>query len=209
LLSYSSGQFHVKEFKGRAVTRPFSVCLFCGSRPGRDPAFAAAAERLGRALATGGHRLVYGAGDSGLMGMTARAAQAAGGSITGVIPQHLVDAEVGKSDLDEYIVTENMHQRKMLMFDRSEAVIALPGGPGTLDELIEVLTWRQLGLHSKPVVVLNTAGYWDPLLALLDHVIGHGFADRAFLDFLDVADQPEQALACIAGRLGRSGAGAA
>lgn len=180
----------------------FSVCLFCGSREGNDPAFAAAADNLGRALARGGHRLVYGAGDRGLMGRAARAAQAAGGQITGVIPRHLVDAEAAKSDVDEYLVTETMHQRKMAMFERSQAVIALPGGPGTLDELIEVLTWRQLGLHAKPVVALNVAEYWQPLLMLLEHVIGQGFADCSFLDFLDVADSADGALDRIAARLG-------
>ena len=183
------------------MTQTLSVCLFCGSRPGDDPAFAADAERLGRVLAARGHRLVYGAGDSGLMGMTARSAQDAGGKVTGVIPQHLVDAEVAKTDLDEYVVTENMHQRKMLMFEKSDAVVALPGGPGTLDELIEVLTWRQLGLHKKPVIVLNTERYWDPLLALLDHVIDHGFADRSFLEYLDVEPDADSAVARIEARL--------
>ena len=203
VLSYARRHSQVKDFQGNMMTKPFSVCLFCGSRTGDDPAFAAAADSLGLALAQGGHRLVYGAGDQGLMGRAARAAQAAGGAITGVIPQHLVDVEAGKSDVDEFLVTETMHQRKMLMFERSEAVIALPGGPGTLDELIEVLTWRQLRLHAKPVVVLNVAGFWNPLLALLEHVIGHGFADRSFLDFLDVEQTAEAALGRIAARLGR------
>ena len=183
------------------MSTTFSACLFCGSRTGDDPAFAAAARTLGRALAEGGHRLVYGAGDAGLMGEAARAAQAAGGKVTGVIPQHLVDREVGKSDLDEYLVTDNMHQRKMLMFQRSDAVIALPGGRGTLDELIEVMTWRQLGLHAKPVILLNTAGYWAPLLHLLQHVVAHGFADRGFLGFLDVVEQPGDAVRRIAAAL--------
>lgn len=173
---------------------PISACLFCGSRTGNDPAYMAAARTLGEALAARGHRLVYGAGDVGLMGEAARAAQLAGGKVTGVIPQHLVDLEVGKSDLDEYLVTDNMHQRKMAMFERSQAVIALPGGPGTLDELIEVLTWRQLGLHAKPVVVLSVNGYWKPLLALLEHMIGRGFADRSFLDFLEVEAEAEAAV---------------
>ncbi|MEM9139211.1 MAG: TIGR00730 family Rossman fold protein [Pseudomonadota bacterium] len=172
----------------------FSVCLFCGSRTGGRPEFAEAARQLGSDLARRGHRLVYGAGDRGLMGETARAAQAAGGAVTGVIPQHLVDAEIGKTDLDEYIVTETMHERKMLMFERSDAVIALPGGPGTLDELIEVLTWRQLGLHHRPVAVVNTCGYWDPLAALLQHTVDHGFADASFLDFLTVSATPAEAL---------------
>jgi len=176
------------------ANRSLSACLFCGSRNGANPAFVAAARGLGQALAGRGHELVYGAGDQGLMGETARAAQTAGGRVIGFIPQHLVDLEVGKTDLDEYVVTQTMHERKMLMFERSDAVIALPGGPGTLDELIEVLTWRQLGLHSRPVVLVNTEGYWDPLLALLEHVIGHGFADRSFLDYLDLAPGPEAAI---------------
>lgn len=183
------------------MTKPFAACLFCGSRNGDQPAFSAAARGLGAALAAGGHRLVYGAGDSGLMGEAARAAQAAGGAVTGVIPQHLVDAEIGKTDIDEYLVTDNMHQRKMLMFERSDAVVALPGGAGTLDELIEVLTWRQLGLHDKPIVLLNTNGYWHPLLALIEHVIAHGFADRSFLNYMDVEETPEEAVARIAARL--------
>lgn len=174
-----------------------SVCLFCGSRPGSDPAFIAEANALGRALAARGHRLVYGAGDRGLMGEAARAAQAAGGRVMGVIPQHLVELEVGKSDLEEYVVTETMHQRKMLMFERSDAVVTLPGGPGTLDELIEVLTWRQLGLHKRPLVVVNTNGYWEPLLGLLDHLIAHGFADQAVRDFLAVVPDSGAAIDAI------------
>ena len=176
------------------MSKPFSACLFCGSRTGSNPEFVEDARILGRELAGRGHRLVYGAGDRGLMGECARAAQSAGGNITGVIPQHLVDAEVGKTDLDEYIVTDTMHERKMLMFERSDAVVALPGGPGTLDELIEVLTWRQLSLHSRPVVLINTAGYWAPLIALLRHTVDQGFADASFMDFLCVEDAPAAAV---------------
>ena len=174
------------------MTKPFAACLFCGSRTGDDPAFSAAARGLGAALAAGGHRLVYGAGDRGLMGEAARAAQTAGGAVTGVIPQHLVDAEVGKTDIDEYLVTDNMHQRKMLMFERSDAVVALPGGPGTLDELIEVLTWRHLGLHEKPTFLLNTNDYWGPLLALFDHMIAEGFVGETFHSYLTVVETVEE-----------------
>ncbi len=174
-----------------------SVCLFCGSRTGGDPLYVAEARRLGRCLAAHGHRLVYGAGDRGLMGEAARAMQEAGGRILGVIPQHLVDWEVGKADIDEYFVTETMHQRKKLMFDRSDAVIALPGGTGTLDELVEVLTWRQLGLHDKPIVVVNLAGYWDPLLALIDHTIAHGFAEARFKAFLTVVPESQAAVDAV------------
>lgn len=173
---------------------PRSVCLFCGSRPGNNPAFVSEARAFGTLLAQRGHRLVYGAGDRGIMGETARAVQLAGGHVTGVIPQHLVDAEIGKDDVDDYIVTTNMHERKMLMFERSEAVVTLPGGPGTLDELIEVLTWRQLGLHAKPVAVLNTLGYWDPLDTLLRHTVSNGFAGAEFLDYYRLASTPAEAL---------------
>ncbi|MFK7945203.1 MAG: TIGR00730 family Rossman fold protein [Paracoccaceae bacterium] len=171
-----------------------SVCLFCGSRSGTNPVFIEAARELGRGLAMRGHQLVYGAGDRGLMGEAARASQAAGGKVVGVIPQHLVDAEVGKSDLDEYLVVDNMHQRKMLMFERSNAVVTLPGGPGTLDELIEVLTWRQLGLHTRPVMLVNSDGYWEPLLGLVDHLIETGFADGSFRDLITVVPDARSAI---------------
>ncbi|GFE52055.1 cytokinin riboside 5'-monophosphate phosphoribohydrolase [Roseobacter cerasinus] len=157
--------------------RSHSICVYCGSRPGSDPAYLADAEALGVALAEEGWRLVYGAGDVGLMGAVARAAQKAGGETFGVIPQHLVAWEVGKTDLTSYVVTETMHERKKVMFMNCDAVVVLPGGAGSLDELFEVLTWRQLGLHKKPVFLVNTNGYWDPLLTLMQHVTDQGFAD--------------------------------
>ena len=161
-----------------------SVCVFCGSRPGGDPAFAAAATALGAGLAAAGLRLVYGAGDVGLMGAVARAAVAAGGRTLGVIPAHLVPREARGRPPADAVVTETMHERKKVMFMNADAIVALPGGPGTLDELFEVLTWRQLGLHAKPLLLLNVNGYWDPLIALLAGVVGAGFADDDFLDFL-------------------------
>ncbi len=154
-----------------------SVCVFCGSRTGADPAFAAAAEATGAMLAARGWRLVYGAGDIGLMGVVARAAQAAGGATMGVIPVHLLGREVGKRDLTQLVVTEDMHERKKVMFMNSDAIAVLPGGAGSLDEFFEVLTWRQIGLHAKPIFLLDTAGYWQPLVRLIDHVIAQGFAD--------------------------------
>ncbi|MBV1896548.1 MAG: TIGR00730 family Rossman fold protein [Rhodobacteraceae bacterium] len=171
-----------------------SVCVYCGSRSGAMPAYADASRTLGKTLAQDGWRLVYGAGDVGLMGEVARAAQTAGGDTFGVIPTHLLAREVGKTDLTRFVVTETMHERKKVMFMNADAVVVLPGGAGSLDELFEVLTWRQLGLHSKPVVLLNTAGYWSPLLALIDHVIAQGFADPELAEFLSVVDTPAEAI---------------
>ena len=153
-----------------------SVCVFCGSRDGDDPAFAEAAEALGRMLAESGLRLVYGAGDVGLMGRLARAAEAAGGETFGVIPVHLLAREAGRRDLSRLVITENMHERKKVMFMNADAIVTLPGGAGSLDELFEVLTWRQLGLHEKPIYLLNINGYWDDLLEMIARMIGRGFA---------------------------------
>lgn len=161
-----------------------SVCVYCGSRAGRDPAWTEAAETLGRVIADHDWRLVYGAGDVGLMGTVARAAQQAGADTFGVIPTHLMRAEVGKRDLTRFVVTETMHERKKIMFMNSDAIVVLPGGAGTLDEFFEVLTWRQLGLHARPILLLDINGYWQPLLALLDHVIAEGFADASLRDFV-------------------------
>jgi uncharacterized protein (TIGR00730 family) len=147
-----------------------------------------AADGTGEMLARRGWRLVYGAGDVGLMGRVARATQAAGGKTFGVIPTHLMDWEVGKTDLDTFIITETMHERKKVMIMNADAVVVLPGGAGSLDELFEALTWRQLGLHSKPIFVLNTDGFWTPLLGLIDHFIAEGFADASLLGFIQVVD---------------------
>ena len=178
-----------------------SVCVFCGSRPGIDPAYVAAAEELGAALAGAGLRLVYGAGDIGLMGVVARAAQAAGGAAFGVIPDHLMRREVGRRSLTTFVVTETMHERKKVMFMNADAIVTLPGGPGSLDELFEVLTWRQLGLHEKPVLLLNTGGYWTPLLDLLTHIVAQGFAEPSFLDFLTVRDDVPALMEALRQRL--------
>ena len=173
-----------------------SICVFCGSRSGQNPAYEAAARDFGAAIGANGWRLVYGAGDVGLMGAVARAAQDAGAETFGVIPEHLVKAEVGKSDLTTYVVTENMHERKKLMFTNSDVIVMLPGGAGSLDEFFEVLTWRQLGLHQKPIILLNTEGYWTPLFTLLDHMIEQGFADATlrnlFVSSSDVNDLVSQ-----------------
>lgn len=166
----------------------YSVCVFCGSRMGNDPAFEAAATALGAALAHAEMRLVYGAGDVGLMGSVANGAQAAGGETFGVIPVHLLQKEVGKRDISTFVITENMHERKKVMFMNADASVTLPGGAGSLDELFEVLTWRQLGLHNKPVYLLDINGYWQPLLQLIDHMVASGFAEKTFRDSLIVVE---------------------
>lgn len=171
-----------------------SVCVYCGSRPGTSPAFTRDAIAVGRGLAEAGIRLVYGAGDVGLMGSVARAAQEAGGATFGVIPQHLVAMEVGKTDLTTYVVTETMHERKKVMFMNCDAVVVMPGGAGSLEEFFEVLTWRQLGLHDRPMYLLNTEGYWDPLVALLHHVVDSAFADASLLTFMQVMPGAEATL---------------
>jgi uncharacterized protein (TIGR00730 family) len=167
-----------------------SICVFCGARPGRNPNHIAAARDLGAAIAAEGWRLVYGAGDIGIMGEVARTAQAAGAATFGVIPIHLMGAEKGKRDLTTFVVTEDMHERKKVMFMNSDAIVVLPGGAGSLDEFFEILTWRQIGLHEKPIFLLNIDGYWDPLLRLLDHVIAEGFAEPALARYAAVVPDP-------------------
>lgn len=156
-----------------APTRSFpiaSVCVYCGSGTGANPEYAEAARSLGRDLAHNHIRLIYGGGSLGLMGEVARATLRAGGKVTGIIPAFLSEKEKMLKEADELILTEDMHQRKKLMFERSDAFIALPGGVGTLEELVEQLTWSQLGRHKKPIVVANIAGFWTPFLNLLAHM---------------------------------------
>ena len=169
----------------------FSVCVYCGSRDGARAAYAKAADAMGALLARRGWRLVYGAGDVGLMGRVARAAQAGGGETFGVIPTHLLDREVGKRDLSTFVITETMHERKKVMLMNADAVVVLPGGAGSLDEFFEVLTWAQLGLHTKPIFLLNTESYWDRLIDLMDHVVTQGFADPSLTHLVQcVAELP-------------------
>jgi uncharacterized protein (TIGR00730 family) len=159
-----------------------SVCVYCGSGKGTNPDYAKAARKLGKDLAEHDIRLIYGGGSLGLMGEVARAALGAGGKVTGIIPDFLSEKEKMLKDVDELIVTEDMHQRKKLMFERSDAFIALPGGIGTLEELVEQLTWSQLGRHKKPIVVANIEGFWTPFLNLLAHMK----ADTFIREGLDV-----------------------
>ena len=156
-----------------------SICVYCGSSFGHSPRFAEIAADLGQEMARRGIRLIYGGGRVGLMGKMADAVMANGGQVTGIIPKHLEDDEVGHRGLTELKVVDSMHTRKRMMFDLSDAFVVLPGGSGTLDEAFEVITWRQLRLHDKPIVIVNIDGYWDKLIALFDHVIETGFAKPA------------------------------
>ena len=172
----------------------FSVCVFCGSRSGDDPAYLIQAEKLGNLIAKHKWRLVYGAGNTGMMGSVANATQLGKAKTFGVIPQHLVQREVGKKDLDNYIVTDNMHERKKLMFTNSDAIILMPGGPGSLDEFFEVLTWAQLEVHKKPIVVINVKKYWDPLFSLIDHTISSGFAENSLKKLFTTTETATEAV---------------
>jgi len=147
-----------------------TICVYCGSGPGTNPRFIEAAIALGRALAENGIRLVYGGGSIGLMGAVATSVLDHGGTVTGIIPDFLTSRESALTRVQELIVTPDMHERKRLMFERSDAFVALPGGIGTLEELVEQLTWQQLGRHSKPVLLANIDGFWEPLLSLLAHM---------------------------------------
>jgi hypothetical protein len=174
-----------------------SICVFCGSREGASPAYAREAARLGELIAAEGWRLVYGAGDIGLMGAVAHAAQKAGAETFGVIPIHLLEREKGNRALGRFIVTEDMHERKKVMYMNSDAIVVLPGGAGSLDEFFEVLTWRQLGLHDKPILLLDTEGYWQPLVALLDHVIAQGFADPSLRGYITLVRDADSLVAAL------------
>jgi uncharacterized protein (TIGR00730 family) len=169
-----------------------SVCVFCGSRVGRDQKYRSTARTFGHLLAKNGKRLVYGGGSIGLMTVVADAVLAEGGEVLGVIPDFLDRIEVGHRSLTDLKVVGSMHARKQLMFEESDAFVTIPGGLGTLDETIEIITWRQLGLHDKPIVILDTGGYWKPLLDLLEHTVEHGFAGegihRLFRVVEDVRD---------------------
>lgn len=158
-----------------------SICVYCGSNAGNAPEYAAAAERLGRDMAEAGVRLVYGGGSVGLMGIVARTVMENGGEATGIIPQFLKDREVMLKEVSELIVTADMHERKRIMFERSDAFVALPGGIGTLEEVIEVMTWAQLEQHAKPILIANINGFWDPLVDVFKRMTADGFLHKEFL----------------------------
>ncbi len=173
------------------------VCVYCGSSGRVAEPFRESARRTGRLLAESGIELVYGGGHVGLMGLTADAALAAGGHVVGIIPDFLHDRELAHTKVSELIVVPSMHERKQRMFERADAFAILPGGLGTLDEAFECMTWRQIGLHDKPIVIVDVEGYWGPLLALLDHAIGSGFAPARTRDALKVVPSPEALLAVL------------
>ena len=161
-----------------------SVCVYCGSSPGRNGLYLEAGTTLGRAIADAGLRLVYGGGTKGIMGAVAAGAAERGGRIIGIIPRFLIRKEAGEhapQALDEFVVVENMHERKHRMFEESDAFVALPGGVGTLEEIVEIMTWAQLGRHRKPIVFANVAGFWNPMLALIDHMRAEGFVHTGHL----------------------------
>ena len=179
------------------TNRMSRVCVFCGSSPGSNPAYVAAARQLGETLACKGIGLVYGGGNVGMMGELANAAVAAGGQVTGVIPKALMEREVALIGLDDLRVVDSMHTRKALMADLSDGFIAMPGGIGTLEEFIEVLTWAQLGLHAKPCALLNTTGYFNTLLQFLNEIAAARFMADVQRQLVLTADEPAALLAAM------------
>ena len=172
-----------------------SICVYCGSSRGRSDIYMNAGQKLGRSIAEAGLGLIYGGGTNGIMGAVAAGARAAGGHVAGIIPHFLVNREASESSLDgidNVVITEDMHTRKHRMFEESDAFVALPGGIGTVEEIIEIMTWAQLGRHRKPIVFANVAGFWEPMLALLDHMNEEGFIHTSHLVRPLVVDAVEQ-----------------
>ncbi|MCX7250442.1 MAG: TIGR00730 family Rossman fold protein [Burkholderiales bacterium] len=178
-------------------SRPLTVCVYCGSRPGHDPAHMALAREVGQWIGANGAQLVYGGGHHGLMGAVADAALAAGARVIGVIPEALVEMEAAHQGCTELHVVANMHQRKQLMAERADVFLALPGGIGTFEELFEVWTWRQLGYHDKPIGLLNAGGYYDALLAFLGSSVQAGFMGQWQMELLRVSDSASELLPAL------------
>lgn len=186
------------------TTPAFSICVYCGSRPGTNPAYAAAARTVGQWIARNNGQLVYGGGRNGLMGIAADAALQAGGRVIGVIPQALVEKEWAHQECTELHVVDTMHERKRMMAERADAFLALPGGIGTLEELFEVWTWRQLGYHDKPIGILNTAGYYQSLLHFLDTCVEQQFMGDWQMGLVQTSDTPEPLLRDLVDAAGRA-----
>ncbi|MCX6140394.1 MAG: TIGR00730 family Rossman fold protein [Candidatus Kapabacteria bacterium] len=176
-----------------------NVCVYCGSRSGNDPRFEQAAIDVGASIARRGWGLIYGGGNIGLMGSVARTALAHGAHVTGIIPTFLATKEIALQDCSELIEVESMHIRKQLMIDRSDILVALPGGFGTLDELFEALTWRQIRLHARPIGLLNIAGYYNPLLTMIERMRSDGFVQDRHASMLWVSDSVEALFDELAG----------
>jgi uncharacterized protein (TIGR00730 family) len=175
-----------------------AVCVYCGSSPGNRPEYAEGARLLGRTMAESGLALVYGGGKVGLMGTVADAVLAHGGTAIGIIPEALMQKEVGHRGLTELHVVRNMHERKQMMADRADAFIAMPGGVGTFEELFETFTWLQLGYHAKPIGLLNVAGFYDGMLGFIGHAVKEGFLKQIHADMLLVGNTPAEVLGKLA-----------
>ena len=184
------------------MKKPFSVCVYCGSRVGETPAFADAARAVGQWIGANQGQLVYGGGNNGLMGIVADATLQSGGRVVGIIPKALVEREFAKRDCTELHVVDSMHDRKRMMAERADAFLALPGGIGTFEELFEVWTWRQLGYHDKPIGLLDAQGYFAPLLSFLRTSVEHGFMNDWQMDLLRVGTEPAALLAALAQDVG-------
>ena len=182
----------------------FSLCVYCGSKPGKHPAYEAAAKAVGAWIGTHQGQLVYGGGHNGLMGILADATQAAGGRVVGIIPGSMVEREWARHSCDELHVVDTMHERKRLMADKADAFLALPGGIGTFEELFEVWTWRQLGYHDKPVGILNSLGYYDGLMAFIGQVVQDGFMGDWQTDLVTLGHEPEALLQNLVQKAGFS-----
>jgi uncharacterized protein (TIGR00730 family) len=185
-------------------TPAFSVCVYCGSRPGADPAFGKAATQVGQWIAAHGGQLVYGGGHNGLMGILADACLAAGGRVVGVIPQNMVEREWAHSGCHELIVVGTMHERKRIMLERADAFVALPGGLGTFEEFFEAWTWRHLGFHGKPVGLLNTSGYYDDLLKFFNRSVAEQFFGEPQMTMMSVGTEVDALLKLLVQNAGFS-----
>lgn len=174
-----------------------NICVFCGSSPGKNPTYANAAKQFGHLIAKGNHTLIYGGGNVGLMGVIADAVLEANGKVIGIIPKFLMDREVGHLGLTSLEIVTSMHERKKRMADLSDAFVAIPGGWGTLEEIAEILTWKQLGLLTQPVAVLNTNGFFDPLLAQMKSMVDEGFLRKENLSSIKNSDSPAEILSAL------------
>jgi uncharacterized protein (TIGR00730 family) len=188
---------HLQPHQGTRPSPAFSLCVYCGSKPGHDPEFAQVSIQVGTWIGQHGGQLVYGGGRNGLMGLVAQATLDAGGTVVGIIPSALVEREWAHDGCTELHVVDTMHERKRLMAEKADAFLALPGGIGTFEELFEVWTWRQLGYHDKPVGILNSQGYYDGLMAFIDQVVHKGFMTDWQTQLVKVGKEAEPLLASL------------